>query len=213
MEHHGIRLMLNDHSPAVTTDLSDRDLMHKRVMGLFPTHQCDNPRSTLEVLWRVDENVDGTRFLFVTSTEPADETTTPDGYHLGVVERYDYGQYIGSFDTGATVHFRVSANPTRTETTGGKTSRVALTEHECRDWFKSRQGELGLNIRHLIVEKSPLEKVKRLRKRGGFSLAVAEFEGTAKVTDVGAFRSTLARGFGRGKAYGLGLVFAAHTRV
>lgn len=213
MDHHGLRLMLDDQHPVVRADLSDRDLMHKQVMGLFAEHRSDQPRNDLNILWRVDVMFDGTKFLFVTAADRPDITRLPDGYTFGTVERYDYSQHIDSFHSGDRMYFRVSANPTKTKTVAGRKKRVALDESETRDWFLSRQGDLGLTIDDLIVSSSPLEKVKRLTSsRNDFTLAVTEFEGNATVTDPEAFRETLTVGFGRGKAYGLGLMFATKNR-
>ncbi|MFS0885043.1 type I-E CRISPR-associated protein Cas6/Cse3/CasE [Aeromicrobium sp. 179-A 4D2 NHS] len=214
MGHHGIRFMLDDQHPAVRSDLSDRDQMHKTVMSLFADHQGEQPRNELDVLWRTDEMFDGTKFLFVTAATSPDPSPLPDGYTLGAVERYDYGKHIDSFNTGDRIYFKVTANPTKTKTVDRKTKRIALDEHSAADWFRERQSDLGLETSNLIVSANPLEKVKRLnRRRNDFTLAATEFEGNATVTDLDAFTRTLTAGFGRGKAYGLGLMFATHSNA
>lgn len=208
MNHYGIRLMLNPVHDLTRADLADRNAMHKRVMGFFHRIQGEAVRNAVNILWRVDETSDG-MFLFVTAAEPVDEHAIPAGYALST-ERYDIGQHVSQFNDGDKVWFNSTVNPTRTSTTAiGRKKRVTLTEAETYDWFHGRSPALGMAVDRLFVESSPVERLKKTSSE--FTLAVSELSGTAIVADADRFRQTLIEGFGRGKAYGLGLVHAVRV--
>lgn len=136
------------------------------------------------------------------------------------------------FETGARLQFRLQANPTKKIGTPTKAERLGVTKElwkdqsarhgrrvpvrpdESLDWLVRRAESGGFAVdeeRTGFV----LGYVSMSKKRDGHEckrLRSARFDGVLRVTDADAFRQTIIRGIGPGKAFGFGLLSVAPFR-
>ncbi|MGO9118466.1 MAG: type I-E CRISPR-associated protein Cas6/Cse3/CasE [Desulfomonilaceae bacterium] len=140
---------------------------------------------------------------------------------------------------GQVFSFRLRANPTKRigkVIKGGpelKGKRVGLVHEEKQvEWLigkgrareKDRPGGFEILMREIEDQKGELRQIFRVnvdgegkqegrKKENGRSYKMTHlavrFDGLLRVTDAGAFRETLTRGIGSGKAYGFGLLSIA----
>ncbi len=137
---------------------------------------------------------------------------------------------------GEVLSFRLRANPTKRIAKDGdplKGKRVELTREEDQiDWLirkgkerekgkpggfellmkevKDRNGEIrkvpSVNVR---VEGRQTGRKSEGERRHELTHLAVRFDGVLRITDAGAFRETLGRGLGPGKAFGFGLLSVA----
>ena len=131
--------------------------------------------------------------------------------------RPDIGLYNPSFVNGQTLRFRLKANPTRkidtkTGPDGRRNNgrRVPVPTDRLYDWLVERAGPAGFSIDensvsiqpgYIYMNKPTEERPARLRS--------VRFDGLLRITDADAFRETLAKGIGPGKAFGFGMLSVA----
>lgn len=237
-DHYLSRLILDPHSRAVRMDLADCHALHRRLMTAFPDVGGPDARARLGVLYRLEPRPrESTPTVLVQSGVAPDWTRLPDGYLLetgGLPENPASRAIDHALDAvrdGMLLTFRLLANPTKTvsrqaadEPASAVGKRVELRDEPSQLAWLARQGERGgfalVDVR--TRPGLPDVRVGALGKLGGrrgtaagtqtLTLAAVLFEGQLRVTDVGAFRETVARGIGHGKAYGLGLLSLAPPR-
>jgi len=119
------------------------------------------------------------------------------------------------FSKGQCLRFRLAANPTRRlskhspdakEESIGK--RVPVPTDQLIDWLARRAESAGFFIKRDATTLQP--GYIYMNKNGkGQRLRSVLFDGLLRVTDPDAFRQTLVRGIGSGKAFGFGLLSIA----
>lgn len=137
------------------------------------------------------------------------------------------------FSEGQFLRFRLAANPTRRlsrkspdakKDSIGK--RVPVSADKLFDWLADRAETAGFSIERDITtlkpgyvffkkykqengEKENAVEEEKTKEKEWQRLSSVLFEGILRVTDPDAFRQTLARGIGSGKAFGFGLLSIA----
>jgi CRISPR system Cascade subunit CasE len=231
------RLLLNPRSRAVWRDLADCQAMHRTVMSGFAAAQIPGDvRASLGVLHRVEvDRRTGSITLLVQSAEKPDWSRLgdyllqgPGGEENPACKRID--RLYESITAGMVLAFRLRANPTKKIDTksgpdGGRRNgrRVELTDEKDQIEWLRRKGEQG-GFRLLAVRGAPsvpnvlampTQKVvgnRRDETGSRMTFGGVLFGGELEVVDGDAFRRTLERGIGPGKAYGFGLLSVAPVR-
>jgi CRISPR system Cascade subunit CasE len=221
------RGFLNPVSRAVRADLAQVAGLHRTVMRAFPDDAGPRAREAHGVLFRVDEDPRRGRFVLLvqSETEPA-FGRLPAGYFLPPDEDLDLAaadvlgnpavrrvdEERAAIRAGDRFVFRLRANATRKVDTksgpdGTKRNgrRVPVRGDEARmAWLARHAAHSGFRVADARVTEPPLRHGRNCD--GRLTFAGASFEGVLVVTDPDAFRQTLARGIGPGKAYGFGLL-------
>lgn len=203
--------------------LGNPQRMHAALLGGLPIQPVEE-----RTLWRLDHKGHAAELLALTAAEPSWEhlveqagwPSSADGQaHVRPLE-----PLLAQLNIGREFHFRAKLNTTRVSHQGGlggRGVRVGVNGvAEQLTWFLERAGTGGRW--GFAVEEAPVPSVRvverenlRFSRRAGeppVSLATATFEGTLRVTDSSAMRSSLVQGLGRGKAYGCGLLTLAPVR-
>lgn len=177
--------------------------IHKQIGFAFPVNLPDNER----ILWRREEDT-----LLVQSRYPP---VWRSAWNIGNARVREF-QLEELVKEGDVYSFRLLANTTKSvfqkDKGGAVRGRVVglYTVPEQREWFLSRSGDLGVEVLSVQVSYS-----KRWRFRNGsrhtVTLAVAQFDGVLRITDVGAARAAVTAGVGPAKAFGCGLLSLAPT--
>jgi CRISPR system Cascade subunit CasE len=199
------RLELNPTSRNAMRDIGDVSLLHKRLMTAFPSVSGDVPRQRLGVLFRID-SLDHRPIALIQSQVEPNWSALPEAYCLCPAECKDIGKALERIAEGATLGFRLRANPTkRIPDEGNNPKRVALYGEEKQTaWFQRKAPENGFEP---VVMKVVPEGT--LRTRDGKSFESAMFEGTLRVVDRERLIEAVKSGIGPGKAYGFGLLTLA----
>jgi CRISPR system Cascade subunit CasE len=226
------RLVLNPRSREVIRDLSDCQEMHRTILSAFP--QASGPaRAEFGVLFRIDHPRDGTPALLVQSRERPDWSKLPPSYlakPLEPADVKDVSEAYASLKSGATLRFRLRANPTRRiDTKSGPDGkrrngkRVELkTDAQQFEWLDRKGAVHGFevlsvrasngipNVRVNDEGKSRGHRANgTAREKNPLTFASVLFEGVLRVTDSDAFRLALEQGIGPAKAYGFGMLSVA----
>lgn len=184
-------------------DVSDRNLLHKRVMSLFGHSGSDAFRHEANILWRYDRLPNLSHSLFITSDTKPDASKISQPWARGA-SVIDYSAWLQRFGVGDSVRYVITANPTRVKTVNGRKTRQTVPDSQIDKWWANRAASTGLALDSTEVRVKPHEKVKR--HSGTFNVSLVEIEGQATVTDVALLQQTLREGIGRAKAYGAGML-------
>lgn len=198
----------------VIRDLEDRDLLHKKIMKLFPEipgGPCDNARQRHGVLYRVENS----EILMQSKMAPRTDRRLP-GYDLVGTKNVEANYQ--AIRTGVVYRFRIDANTSIQVQEGDgadwipemedssvkvrrRTRRVGCGNYQARSrWFESMCRRAGFSPQIYFMQTfSPL------RVNKGY-LEITRFDGQLKLTDRDIFLSALRDGLGQGKSYGLGLL-------
>jgi CRISPR system Cascade subunit CasE len=91
--------------------------------------------------------------------------------------------------------------------------RKEFIRREGVDWLRRQSAPAGFEFDEEEVSVDGYEQLTiRRDPNGDLKLSVIEFDGMLRVTDPSVFVTKLARGFGRGKAFGLGLMLVRRPR-
>lgn len=224
------KLELNPRSREVIRDLADCQELHRTILSAFPD-AAGPARAEFGVLFRIDYPRARMPALLVQSHKHPQWSKLPPSYLTNPVEIKDVSEAYASITPGATLRFRLRANPTRRIATKAGTDgerrngkRVELrTEAQQIDWLRRKGAAHGFEILSAITSTTvPNVRVGDEGKSRGFrangaarnSLTFASvlFEGTLSVTDAVTFRRALERGIGSAKAYGFGMLSVAPAR-
>src|SRR5579883_873443 len=214
------KLVLNPRSRDVVRDLADCQELHRTILSAFS--QASGPaRAQFRVLFRIDYLQDGTPVLLVQSRPRPDWSKLPRFYLAQPVDIKDVSQAYAAVKPGATLRFRLRANPTRRiDTKSGPDGRrrngkrVELrTEAQKLEWLRRKGAAHGFEV--LTVRVNDEGKLRGYRVSGNtrdkkaLTFASAIFEGVLRVTDDSAFKAALEQGIGPAKAYGFGMLSVA----
>lgn len=171
--------------------------IHKQIGFAFPVSLPDEER----ILWRREENT-----LLVQSKYPP---VWRSAWNIGDTQVREF-QVEELVKEENVYSFRLLANTTKSafQTRKGEAVRgrvVGLyTVPEQREWLFSRSGDLGVEV--LSVQVSLSERWRFRKGCNTVTLAIAQFDGVLRITDVGAARVAVATGVGSAKAFGCGLL-------
>ncbi|MCW5775619.1 MAG: type I-E CRISPR-associated protein Cas6/Cse3/CasE [Phycisphaeraceae bacterium] len=233
-------LELDSGSRQVRSELAHPYEMHRTLMRGFP-QAATEARREYGVLFRAepDEQL-GRVAVYVQSLVEPDWSYLRNGEYL-VREPEppkDLARAYGRLRSGQELRFRIRANPTRRIARpkhgdeGIKGKRVALLrEDQQAAWLarKGRERVKGCPGGFELLTREVVEPDGRRcqfpsvnicdegpqwgQRNGGTLTHVAvRFDGILRITDADAFRATLARGIGPGKAFGFGLLSIAPVR-
>ena len=221
------RILLNPQKRGGRKLLSNPQAMHAAVRACFPP---DLHESAGRILWRVDEG-DQEFVLYVVAPEEPDRDVIVDqaGWSTRPGATAAYTPLLEGLRTGHERAFRLTANPVQSlPADGDKRGRVVphVTPAQQVSWLIEKAPRHGFEIRSQDAETgdvapSPDVTVDRRKDLsftrrdpesdhlGKVTLRTARFTGSLRITDADAFRRTLTSGFGRGRAYGCGLLTIA----
>lgn len=166
-------------------------------------------------LFRVDPLPNGRTVIIVQSAaEPDWEYAFHNAKYL-LAAPPEVKPFEPHFLTGQCLRFRLAANPTRRlsrnspdarEESVGK--RVPVPTDRLTEWLNRRAESSGFIIKR---DATTLQSGHIYMKKigDGQRLRSVLFDGLLRVTDADAFRQTLVRGIGSGKAFGFGLLSVA----
>jgi CRISPR system Cascade subunit CasE len=199
------RLELNPTSRNAMRDIGDVAMLHKRFMMAFPGVSTKTPRKDLGVLFRIDSVKRLPVALIQSQVEP-DWTFLPAGYCIRPAEFKEIGQRLERISEGATLAFRLRANPSkRIPNEGGNPKRVSLYGQEKQTvWLQRRATDSGFEPASVNVIQEGT-----LKTQDGKSFESAVFEGALRVVDREMLIEAIKVGIGPGKAYGFGLLTLA----
>ncbi|MEI7900616.1 MAG: type I-E CRISPR-associated protein Cas6/Cse3/CasE [bacterium] len=211
------RLFLDPRSKQVQRELSELYELHRTLMRAFP---MDGPKpdasAACGVLFRVDEDSrEGAISVLVqSSVQPdwaplralasyLDPAADPEPVTCKAIHR-QYAMLVG----GATLSFRLRANPTKRRKDNAK--RVGLyREQEQLAWLRRKAECGGFEVLQAIAIREPFALGKLTdasAARHDLKHNSVKFEGTLRVTEPSAFVQTLRNGIGSAKAFGFGLL-------
>lgn len=227
------RLFLNALNREVQRCLGDAHELHARVLSMFPKSPGGAARATFGVLHRLEVSErEGTITLLVQSTDPPDFGALPDAFldpRAGgdAASTTSLDRLVATLVPGATLRFRLRANPTRKIQTktleDGKRrhgKRVPVRAHSSTSqpvshdaariaWLRRKLEIAGLRIvgddQDPLVRQRP-DGIVHARKHGAAAYEAHVFEGVVEVMDANRVRAAVAAGIGPAKAYGFGLL-------
>jgi CRISPR system Cascade subunit CasE len=226
------RLILNPRDRRVWRDLSDIQLLHRRILSAFP--KAVAPRTAREefaILYRLEvPPIAPVTQVLVQSEVVPDWMVLPSGYlENGVLAENpmvkDISRILMTIREGQVFHFRLLANVTRKIDTksapdGSKKNgrRVPLRrEADQYKWLERKGIECGFSL--MRTEELTVPDVRAIRwpllgrgsKRSGQAVTIEGilFEGRLRVDDPSRFIAAIKRGIGPAKAYGYGMLSLA----
>ena len=186
------------------------DAHHRLVWSVF----SDSHKRTRDFLWRYEG--DG-RFMALSARPPV-------GCNLFLPP--ETKTFCPDLRSGDSLHFLLRANATRVRKQAhGRSVRVdvvmdrlhdlspaertvqrpALMQTAARDWMALQGTRNGFEAARVVAEGYTTLELGRKRRQGA-TLGLLDLSGQINVTDPVHFLSALARGFGRAKAWGCGLM-------
>lgn len=184
--------------------LTDPYSLHRVVYSLFPDVRSDADTQASESsgiqFADLGGDVRGRKVMLLSDRAPA---ANVDGLYGEVNSR----PLPAGFLDHQLYRFRVVINPTRRDNASKKLLPVKGRE-AIADWFMARaQASWGFaaDSTALQVERVEVLHFKEKAQRD-VTLAQAHITGILRVTDADTFRQSVARGIGRGRAFGCGLL-------
>lgn len=205
------KLTLNPRNRLARTDTANPYKMHQTLSRILEPEK--------NYLWRLEDTI----LLVQTQTKPDWGQLEP-GYLAQAFESTSFDVH-GSFAFDRKYRFRLHANPTiaksipqaeREFRKSGKPKsgkREGLFDLEDQiAWLKRQASRNGFEMLDFMVSNSDFWRIKKHNASPPMTLAVAEFDGHLRITNLETFQSCVQIGLGHGKAFGLGLLSLARTR-
>ncbi|MFI1607781.1 type I-E CRISPR-associated protein Cas6/Cse3/CasE [Streptomyces griseofuscus] len=206
---HLARLTLNPRSRHVHNDLRDHTALHRRVSALFPDQTGTSPRTTHNILYRLEREPTGPQLLIQSTDITINRNALPANYTATDIEYRELNPLLHWATPGRTIRYRIDANPLKTEFIPGRRGRrIPLTGETALTWWERKATHAGLTP-HLILDtpQPPVHATRGNKKHA--HLNVTRFDGIATITDTNALHQAITTGIGQGRAYGLGLLSIA----
>lgn len=203
------KIIVNPAHRDVRQDLRDVQRMHHTLTTLACRPDFGPAsRSAAGLLYRIETTAVGVHILMQSTTCPDSDRLAP-GY--SIAGSRGVGPLLDQLDTGTSVRYRITANPTKSAfTRRERGKREGLAGTAAVEWWQRKANVCGLDLTH--VETTGTAHLTGTRGKGRIHLAATTFEGTATIADVKAIRDSILTGIGRGRAYGCGLLSIAPTR-
>lgn len=184
--------------------ITDPYSLHRVVYGLYPDVRDDAAKTASQssgILW-ADQGGDirGRKILLLADRSPAEQA---EGGHGQVQSK----PIADGFLHHQRYRFKVIVNPTRRDSASGKLMPVKGRE-AIAAWFAERgpaSWGFAVSSEHLQVERSEVLQFKDKAERQ-VTLAQAHISGQLQVTDRTQFQNSFAKGIGRGRSFGCGLL-------
>lgn len=184
--------------------LTDAYSLHRVVYSLFPDIRSEAEKQASEasgiVFADMGGDAHGRKVLLLSDREPASQV---DGKYGEVQSR----PLPPAFLNHSHYRFQLVINPTRRDNASKKL--VPVRGHDAiADWFMSRaEANWGFVVdpQQLQIEKVELQRFADKAQRP-VTLAQAYLKGVLRVSDPERFQHSFARGIGRGRAFGCGLL-------
>jgi CRISPR system Cascade subunit CasE len=184
----------------VELDLADRNLMHKRLMSLFPDGLGSNPRQAINLLFVVDPI--NAELLLQSDLKPdvLPLLDARDKYFSKAVTK-DLDSVGLQFDTGDVINFTFWFAALKRDSKSQK--RVAI---ESDNAICIKASEIlscaGLNISAISI----IDSQSVISKKRGINYLNAQLVGTGVVTDAEKLKSAIIKGIGSGRLWGSGML-------
>jgi CRISPR system Cascade subunit CasE len=210
-----IRLSRNPSAQALAGLLSPpdagprRSAQHKLLWTVF----ADGPDRRRDFLWREERE---NEFLVLSERRPQP---------MDLFEPHEVKDFAPQLVAGAQLDFTLRANATRAKRGGQRVDvvmdtlhalpkgarageRMATAAREGRAWLERQGAAAGFEILALEVGDYATELLPGYRgpRKGQPQFGILDMSGRIRVTDPAVFLARLARGFGRAKAFGCGLM-------
>jgi len=199
--------------------LGNPQAMHAAVLSAYPPPPGDAlPR---RVLWRVDRNGHEAT-LYVVSPEEPDLSALNEqaGWATATWATREYQPFLDRLAEGQSWAFRLMANPVKQAMVPGTRGKrfAHVTPAQQVAWLEERAERNGFLIARTPEQVPAVSVTSRSKdsfgrrdphqdgRQGKVTLVRVQFDGVLTVTDAEKFRTMLANGLGRGKAYGCGLM-------
>lgn len=186
----------------------------KHEVGYDTLKQLHSPRNDAAgFLFRVDSLPNGRVIIIVQSAVKPDWDYA--FHNVNYLRAAEVEPFEPRFSNGQCLRFRLASNPTRrlsghspdarVESIG---KRVPVPNDQLIEWLHRRAESSGFIIKR---DATTLQSGYIYMKKNGDGqrLRSVLFDGLLRVTDADAFRQTLVRGIGSGKAFGFGLLTIA----
>lgn len=175
--------------------IRDRYSLHRMVLDLYPHREGDAKETSVRDVQWADrgEHLAGREVLLLSNRPPMTEDL-PDDVRVMVKKLPD------SFLEHATYRIRMDVNPCRC--VDGR--HQAVPRGELENWLHDKAKRSGFAFTHLQIGRYG---ATRFTKEGHcVTFAELRVDGIVRVLDADLFKQTVANGFGRGKAFGYGLM-------
>lgn len=167
----------------------------------------------MRVLWRIDQLAGQSYLLMLTSASINTQFLIDQfGYPNETAQIADYSKLLEKVEDGTQWVFRLTANPvhrekTETNEVRGKILPHVSMEHQL-NWLYLHAERNGFVVdkEKTKVVNSRWVKFRKKDSKTTVKLKEVTFEGVLTVTDAELFKKVLTDGFGRAKAYGMGLL-------
>ncbi len=175
--------------------IRDRYALHRMVLDLYPCRETDGKEESVRDVQWADrgEHLAGREVLLLSNRPPLAEDL-PDGVRVMVKKLPD------SFLEHETYRIRMDVNPSRI--VDGR--RRAVPRSELENWLHDKAKRSGFAFTHLQIGRYGTTRFTKEGRRVTF--AELRVDGIVRVLDADLFKQTVANGFGRGKAFGYGLM-------
>ncbi len=181
------RLTLNPRSRLARADAANPYKMHQTLSRILEPEK--------NYLWRLEDTI-----LLVQTQSRPDWGQLEPNYLLRPSESKPLEFTLS---TERTYRFRLRTNPTITQ--AGKRRGLYTLETQM-PWLERQALCGGFGLLGAMVSHSDCWKVRKDSNSDPITLAVAEFDGHLKITNLELFQTTLQKGIGHSKALGLGLL-------
>lgn len=186
--------------------------LHRDLMRLAADNLGDQPRKTVDMLWRAEEARNSLQILVQMTTKPALEHLNSDFAHAA--RERDLTPLLDRLETGSRVRYRIAANATKrhgnTAEPNKKGKLANLHGAAADEWWLRRAEQAGLRPLQVISTSLPDVLGPPTRDRNNTKQvvqhAVTRFDGIGVVTDPERLRAAVRDGIGRARTYGCGLL-------
>lgn len=194
---------------------SRRSADHNLLWSVF----SDGPERQRDFLWRSES--DGS-YLTLSARPPR---------QLDLFEPHETKEFAPVLSSGDVLAFSLRANATRTKRDGGRVdvvmdalhalpsgaraeARMDAAQREGTAWLERQGDAAGFRVVSANVEDYSTERISARRRKheGTLIFGILDLAGRIEVTDSAAFVERLARGFGRAKAFGCGLMLIRRVK-
>lgn len=226
------RVKIDSASRSARKFLSSQQMMHAIVRKASTRGEAPERDETSRILWRID-NIAGKHTMFIVSPEEPDFTILTSefgGESSG--DSVDYIPFLHQLEVGQRWSFRLTANPTRSESrgTGKRGKRYGhVTASQQMQWLSDRSAKFGFSVAsdagvgtdpalneqefQLVGREKPRFDRRSNEGRDQITINRVTYEGVLAVTDTPLLRRALGFGIGPSKAYGCGLLTLAPVRA
>ena len=178
-------------------EIKDTYSCHRVVCSLFGLHEGANLETHPRMIqWRlITDSYQGFKLLVFSDTAPQKPT-------FGTLQTRPLPDKLLSFDF---YRFSVRVNPTRRDVKSKKLIPICDAD-EIVQWFSKKAEGAGFAVdtKSTSIERRSVESFRK--GSGKITMFQVDLSGHLRVTDREKFIQTFFRGFGRGRAFGCGLL-------